>query len=59
MRVTDIVLQWKYTRRMQVGIDIGNERDGYHLTVGETHGMLVGFVLVLLAVTSSYRWDTR
>ena len=34
MRVTDIVLHWGYTRRMQVGIDIGNESDGYRLTVG-------------------------
>ena len=34
MRVTDIVLQWEDTREMQVGIDIGNESDGYRLTVG-------------------------
>ena len=33
MRVTDIVLQWKDTREMQVGIAIGNESDGYRLTV--------------------------
>ena len=32
MRVTDIVLQWEATRGMQVGIDIGNEIDGYRLT---------------------------
>ena len=34
MRVTDIVLQWEDTRGMQVGIDIGNESNGYRLTVG-------------------------
>ena len=34
MRVTDIVLQWKDTQAMQVGIDIGVECDGYNLTVG-------------------------
>ena len=33
MRVTDIVLQWEVTRGMQVGIDIGNESDGYRLTL--------------------------
>ena len=33
MRVTDIVLQWEDTRGMQVGFDIGNESDGYCLTV--------------------------
>ena len=38
MRVTDIVLQWEYTRRMQVRIDIGNESDGYCLTVGGYSG---------------------
>ena len=30
----DIVLQWKDTRGIQVGIDIGNESDGYRLTLG-------------------------
>ena len=34
MKVTDIVLQWEDTREMQEGIDIGNESDGYRLTVG-------------------------
>ena len=38
MRVTDIVLQWEDTREMQVGIDIGNESDGYRLTVGGYSG---------------------
>ena len=33
MIVTDIVLQWEDTRGMQVGLDIGNESDGYRLTV--------------------------
>ena len=28
MKVTDIVLHWGDTRGMQVGIDIGNKRDG-------------------------------
>ena len=34
MRVTDIVLHWGDTRRMQEGFDIGNESDGYRLTLG-------------------------
>ena len=34
MRETDIVLQWEDTRGMQVGIGIGNDSDGYRLTVG-------------------------
>ena len=42
----DIVLQWKYTRGMQVGIAIGNG-DKYYITVGDTHGLQVGFVLVV------------
>ena len=29
MRVTDIVIQWENTRGMQVGIDIGNQSEGY------------------------------
>ena len=29
MRVTNIVIQWENTRGMQVGIDIGNQSDGY------------------------------
>ena len=33
MIVTDIVLQWEDTRGMQVGLDIGNESDGYRLAV--------------------------
>ena len=37
----DIVLQWKDTRGMHVGIDIGNESDGYRLTVGGYSGMQV------------------
>ena len=35
--MTAVVLQWENTRRMQVGIDIGNKSDRYHLT----RGMLV------------------
>ena len=31
--MTEIVLQWKYTRGMQVGIAIGNG-DKYNITVG-------------------------
>ena len=42
MRVTAIVLQWEDTRGMQVGIDIGNESDGYRITVGGYSGMQVG-----------------
>ena len=38
MRVTDIILQWADMRGMQVGIDIGNESDGYRLTVGGYSG---------------------
>ena len=38
MRVTDIVLQWEYTRGMEVGIGISNEGDGYRLTVGAYSG---------------------
>ena len=38
MRVTDIVLQWEDIRGMQVGFDIGNESDGYRLTVGGYSG---------------------
>ena len=38
MRVTAIVLQWEDTREMEVGIDIGNESDGYRLTVGVYSG---------------------
>ena len=38
MKVTDIVLHWGDTRGMQVGIDIGNERDGYRFTVGGYSG---------------------
>ena len=34
MRVTDIVLHCEDTRGMQVGFDIGNDSDGYRLTVG-------------------------
>ena len=34
MRVTDIVLHCEDTREVQVGIGIGNESDGYRLTVG-------------------------
>ena len=36
--MTDTVLQWEYTREMQVGIDIGSESDGYRLTVGGYSG---------------------
>ena len=35
MRETYIALQWEDTRGMQVGIHIGDESDGYRLTVGE------------------------
>ena len=42
MRVTDIVFQWEDTRGMQIGIDIGNESDGYCLTVGVPQVMHVG-----------------
>ena len=42
MRVTDIVLQWEYTREMEVGIGIGNESDEYRLALGDTRGMQVG-----------------
>ena len=45
MRVSDIVLQWKYTRGMEVGIGIGNESDGYRLTVGGYSGMEVGIAI--------------
>ena len=38
MIVTDIVLQWEDTRGMQICIDIGNESDGYCLTVVDTRG---------------------
>ena len=38
MRLTDIVLQWKDTRGMQVGFDIGNDSGGYRLTVGGYSG---------------------
>ena len=38
MRETDIVLQWEDTRGMQVGIHIGDESDGYRLTVGGYSG---------------------
>ena len=38
MRVTDIVFQWEDTRGIQVGIDIGNESDGYRLAVGGYSG---------------------
>ena len=30
----EIILQWKDTRGMQVGITIGNESDGHRLPVG-------------------------
>ena len=37
--MTYIVLQWEDTRMVQVGIiDIGNESDGYRLTVGGYSG---------------------
>ena len=36
--MTDIVLQWEDTRGKQLGIYIGNESDGYHLTVGGYSG---------------------
>ena len=31
--MTDIVLQWGDTRRIQVDNDFGNESEGYHVTV--------------------------
>ena len=31
--MTDIVLQWEDTWEMQVDIDIGNQSDGYRLTL--------------------------
>ena len=40
--MTDIVLHWKDTREMQVGIDIGSESDGYRLTMGGYSGTQVG-----------------
>ena len=42
MRVTYIVLQWEVTRKMHIGIDIGNESDGYRITVGGYSGLQVG-----------------
>ena len=47
MRVTDIDLQWEDTRGMQVCIDIGNQSDGYRLTVGVYSGMEGVLVLVM------------
>ena len=44
--MTDIVLQWKCTRGMQVVIAIGNG-DKYYITAVDTHGLQLGFVLVL------------
>ena len=41
MRVTNIVLHFEVNRGMQVGIDIGNESDGYRLTVGGYSGIHV------------------
>ena len=38
----DTILQLEDTRGMQTGIDIGNESDGYRLTMGDTRGMQVG-----------------
>ena len=38
MRVTDTVLQWEDTRAIQEGIDIGNQSDGYRLTMGGYSG---------------------
>ena len=40
--MTDIVLQWEVTWGLQIGTDIGNENDGYRLTVGGYSGMQVG-----------------
>ena len=45
MRVTDIVLQWEDTREIQVGIETGNDSDGYRLTVGGYWGIQVGIVI--------------
>ena len=47
MRVTDIVLQWKVTRGMQLSIGIVSERDGYRLIVGGYSGMQVDIDLVM------------
>ena len=41
MRVTDIVLQWVVTRCMEVGIDVGDESDGYRLTLVAYSGIQV------------------
>ena len=46
MRVTDTILHWGDTRGMQVGIDIGNESDGYSLTVGGYRLMQVLYLMV-------------
>ena len=34
MSVTDVILHWEDTWVMQVDIDIGNQSDGYRLTMG-------------------------
>ena len=34
----DVVIQWEDTRGMQVGTDMGNESNGYRLTVGGYSG---------------------
>ena len=36
--MTDIVSQWEDTREVQVDIDIGNQSDGYRLTMGGYSG---------------------
>ena len=40
--MTDTILQSEDTRGMQTGIDIGNESDGYCLTMGDSRGMQLG-----------------
>ena len=52
MKVTDIVLHWGDTRGMQVGIDIGNERDGYRLTVGGYSGDADRYLILVIRVTA-------
>ena len=34
MRAMDIDFQYEDTRGIQIGIEIGNESDGYHFAVG-------------------------
>ena len=45
MRVTEIVLQWAHILGIQVATGIGNESDGYRLTVGDTREIQVGIYI--------------